>query len=132
MAHSCSIDSVGDALYLRERILHLVEDAELLADDPTERVRLLTIVVIGSGQRACATAVEVAALLRTAAVSYPVLQERGWQVWIYEDTSRPYTDFEASIQGRRNRELAKAGIQRGGAERVASLTERAIMASVGP
>ena len=130
MAHSCSIDSVGDALHLRERILHLVEDAEL-ADDPTERVRLLTIVVIGSGQRACATAVEVAALLRTAAVSYPVLQERGWQVWIYEDTSKPYTDFEASIQGRRNRELAKAGIQRGGAERVASLTERAIILSSG-
>ena len=130
MAHSCPINSVGDALHIRERILHLVEDAEL-ADDPAERVRLLTIAVIGSGQRACATAVEAAALLRTAAVSYPVLQERGWQVWIYEDTSNPYTDFEASIHCRRNRELTKAGIQLGGAERVASLTERAIILSSG-
>lgn len=130
MAHSCSIDSVGDALHIRERIVHLIEDAEL-ADDAAERARLLTIAAIGSGQRACATAVEVAALLRTATVSYPVLHQRGWQVWIYEDTSQPYSAFEESIRGRRDRELSKAGIRLGGAERVASLTDRAIILSSG-
>ncbi len=125
MAHSCSIDSVGDALHVRERIVHLIEDAEL-ADDPAERARLLTIAVVGSGQRACATAVEIAALLRAATASYPVLGGPAWQVWLYEDTSQPYTDFETSIQGRRNRELLKAGIRLGQAERVASITERAV------
>lgn len=130
MAHSCTIDSVGDALHVRERVVHLVEDAEL-ADDPTERSRLLTIAVIGSGQRACATAVEVAALLRTATVSYPVLREQGWQVWLYEDTDKPYTDFEASIHDRRNRALARAGIQLAGADRVASLTDRAVVLASG-
>ncbi|MGE3743515.1 MAG: cyclic nucleotide-binding domain-containing protein, partial [Geminicoccaceae bacterium] len=130
MAHSCSIDSVGDALHLRQRIVDLIEEAEL-ADDPAERARLLTIAVIGSGQRACATAVEVAALLRTATVSYPVLQEQAWQVWLYEDTSRPYSDFEASLHDRRNRELTQAGIRLGGGERVASLTDRAVILSGG-
>ena len=130
MAHAYTIDSVGDALHIRERVVHLIEDAEL-ADDPAERARLLTIAVIGSGQRSCATAVEVAALLRTAAPSYPVLNELGWQVWLYEDTNTPYTDFEASIHSRRNRELSKAGIQLGGAERVASVTDRAIILSSG-
>lgn len=96
-----------------------------------ERARLLTIAVIGSGQRACATAVEVAALLRTATASYPVLRERAWRVWLYEDSSRPYSDFEASIHKRRNRELSQAGIRLGGAERVGSLTDRAIILSSG-
>lgn len=130
VAHACSIDSVGDALHIRERVLHLVEEAEL-ADDPAERARLLTIAVIGSGQRACATAVEVAALLRTAATSYPVLAGQGWKVWLYEDTTKPYTDFEVSIHDRRNRELAKAGIELGGNDRVAGLTDRAIVLASG-
>lgn len=130
MAHACSIDSVGDALHIRERVLHLVEDAEL-ADDPVERARLLTIAVIGSGQRACATAVEVAALLRTAASSYPVLRDEGWQVWLYEDTATPYTDFEASIHDRRNRELSKAGIRLGRTDRVAGVTDRGVVLSSG-
>ncbi|MFO1062211.1 MAG: cyclic nucleotide-binding domain-containing protein, partial [Dongiaceae bacterium] len=125
MAHACSIDSVGDALHVRERVVHLIEDAEL-ADDPEERARLLTVAVIGSGQRACATAVEVAALLRTAATSYPVLRRQGWQVWLCEDAERPYSDFEASIRGRRDRELARAGIRLGGADRVASVTDGAV------
>lgn len=129
MAHACAIDSVGDALHIRERIIQLVEDAEL-AEDPAERARLLTIAVIGSGQRACAAAVEVAAFLRAATVSYPVLHG-GWQVWLYEDTGMPYSDFEASIHGRRDRELSKAGVRLGGVERVASLTDRTIVLSGG-
>ena len=130
MAHACSIDSVGDALHVRERIVHLIEDAEL-AGDPAERARLLTIAVIGSGQRACATAVEVAAWLRTAAASYPVLKEHGWQVWLYEDTDTPYSDFEALIRARRNRELVKAEVRLGHGDRVASLTDRALLLSSG-
>ena len=129
-AHACTIDSVGDALHIRERIVHLVEDAEL-AENPVERARLLTVAVIGSGQRACAAAVEVAAFLRTAASSYPVLRDQGWHVWLYEDAAKPYTDFEASIQGRRNRELAKAGIRLGGSDRVAGVTDRAVVLASG-
>ncbi|MEZ5864473.1 MAG: cyclic nucleotide-binding domain-containing protein [Geminicoccaceae bacterium] len=130
MAHACAIDSVGDALHIRVRIHNLIEDAEL-ADDPAERARLLTIAVIGSGQRSCATAVEVAAMLRASAPSYPVLREQGWQVWLYEDTSEPYSDFEASIASRRDRELLKAGVRLGGSERVANITDRAVVLASG-
>src|SRR5215472_12436310 len=105
-----TIDSVGDALHIRKRIFDLIQDAEL-AEDAAERRRLLTFAVVGSGQRACATAVEICALLRTAKVSYPVLCEQGWQVHLYEDTKVPFSDFEAQIQARRDRELKKAGIK---------------------
>jgi NADH dehydrogenase FAD-containing subunit/uncharacterized membrane protein YphA (DoxX/SURF4 family) len=130
MAHACTVDSVGDALHIRQRIIHLIEDAEFV-DDPTERARLQTIAVIGSGQRACATAVEVDAWLRTAAASYPTLQKYGWQVWLYEDTDTPYSDFEAAIHARRNRELTTAGIRLGQADQVASVTDRTLLLSSG-
>jgi predicted nucleic acid-binding protein len=120
-----TIDSVGDALHIRKRIFDLIQDAEL-AEDADERRRLLTFAVMGSGQRACATAVEICALLRTAEVSYPVLREQGWQVHLYEDTKVPFSDFEAQIQARRDRELKKAGIKLCGNDQIAALTNRSI------
>jgi len=70
ITHSHPINSIGDALHIRKRVLELVEDAELAAG-ATERDRLLTFAVVGSGQRSCATAVELCEMLRTAEVSYP-------------------------------------------------------------
>jgi NADH dehydrogenase FAD-containing subunit/uncharacterized membrane protein YphA (DoxX/SURF4 family) len=125
-----TIDSVGDALHIRKRIFDLIQDAEL-AEDPAERRRLLTFAVVGSGQRACATAVEICALLRTAEVSYRVLREQGWQVHLYEDTKVPFSDFEAQIQTRRDRELKKAGIKLCGYDQVAGLTNRSIILANG-
>ncbi|WP_411726489.1 cyclic nucleotide-binding domain-containing protein [Methyloglobulus sp.] len=110
MAHSSPINSVGDALYIRKRIMDRVEEAEL-AEDPAVRQRLLTFAVIGSGQRACATAVEICEMLKTAQVSYPVLYQKGWWVHLYEDTKVPFSLFEEEIQARRNAELQAAGVQ---------------------
>jgi len=125
-----TIDSVGDALHIRKRILDLIQDAEL-TEDVAERRRLLTFAVVGSGQRACATAVEICALLRTAEVSYPMLREQGWQVHLYEDTEVPFSDFEAKIQVRRDCELKKAGIKLCGNEPIAGLTDRSIILTNG-
>jgi NADH dehydrogenase FAD-containing subunit/uncharacterized membrane protein YphA (DoxX/SURF4 family) len=125
-----TIDSVGDALHIRKRILDLIQDAEL-SEDAAERRRLLTFAVVGSGQRACATAVEICALLRTAEVSYPVLRQGGWQVHLYEDTKVPFSDFEVKIQTRRDRELKKAGIKLCGNEPIAGLTDRSIILANG-
>jgi NADH dehydrogenase FAD-containing subunit/uncharacterized membrane protein YphA (DoxX/SURF4 family) len=117
MTQADTIDSVGDALHIRRRILDLIQDAEL-AEDAAERRRLLTFVVVGSGQRACATAVEICALLRTAEVPYPVLREQGWQVHLYGDTKVPFSDFEAKIHARRDRELKKAGVKLSGSDQI--------------
>lgn len=109
MAHASPINSVGDALHIRKQIMDRVEAAELEAAAET-RDRLLTFAVIGSGQRACSTAVEITAMLETAKVSYPVLREHRWQVHLYEDTNVPFSDFEADIKPRVERELAAAGV----------------------
>jgi NADH dehydrogenase FAD-containing subunit/uncharacterized membrane protein YphA (DoxX/SURF4 family) len=107
--HSYPINSVGDALHIRKHLLEVVEEAELIDDDAEWR-KLLTFAVVGSGQRSCATAVELCDMLRTAEVSYPALRERAWQVQLYEDAKEPFTDFEAQIRSRRDHELRKAGV----------------------
>jgi NADH dehydrogenase FAD-containing subunit/uncharacterized membrane protein YphA (DoxX/SURF4 family) len=110
MAHAIPINSVGDALYIRKQVMNRVEQAEL-EQSPEVRSRLLTFAVIGSGQRACATAEEINAMLETAKPSYGVLRDDGWRVHLYEDIKVPFSDFEAEIKTRRNKELVKAGVQ---------------------
>lgn len=110
MAHASPINSVGDALHIRKQIMDRVEQAEL-EESPETVDRLLTFAVIGSGQRACATAEEICEMLKTARTSYPVLREHGWKVCLYEDIKIPFSDFEADIRKRRDHELAKAGVE---------------------
>jgi NADH dehydrogenase FAD-containing subunit/uncharacterized membrane protein YphA (DoxX/SURF4 family) len=130
VTHSHPINSVGDALHIRKRVLERVEDAEL-ADGVTERSRLLTFAVVGSGQRSCATAVELCEMLRTAEISYPVLRDHSWQVHLYEDTKTPFTDFEARIQPQRDRELVKAGVKLFRGDEIIGLTDHGITLATG-
>lgn len=126
LAHGSPINSVGDALHIRKRIMDLVEQAEL-AEDPAERSRLLSFAVIGSGQRSCATAVEIGQILDTAKTAYPVLRDHGWKVSLYEDTRQPFSAFEAKIKPQRDAALQKAGVNLIQGQGVAALTPGAIV-----
>ncbi len=130
MTHAETINSVGDALHIRKHILQMIEEAEII-EDVAERRRLLTFSVVGSGQRSCATAVEICEMLRTAEVSYPALLEHGWQVHLYEDTKVPFTDFEAKIQPQRDYQLKKAGVTLCRNDEVVGLTERGVALASG-
>jgi NADH:ubiquinone reductase (H+-translocating) len=57
--HAVGIRTLGDAFYLRNRALDMLEEARI-ETDPARRERLLTFVVVGGGS----TGVEVAAELR--------------------------------------------------------------------
>ena len=129
LAHASPINSVGDALHIRKRIMDLVEQAEL-AEDPAERGRLLSFAVIGSGQRSCATAVEIGQILETAKTDYPVLGN-GWKVSLYEDTRTAYSAFEEAIKPQRDRALQKAGVSLVQGQTVAALTRDAIVLADG-
>lgn len=80
--HACPIDSIADALRIRQRVLGVIEEAEFI-EDPDEKKRLLTFAVIGSGENASAIAVEVSQILRSAEPSYTALQNSGWQVHLF-------------------------------------------------
>ena len=126
MAHAIPINSVGDALHIRKQVMNRVEQAELEESDEL-RECLLTFAVIGSGQRACATAEEINAMLETAQPSYGVLRDQGWRVHLYEDIKVPFSDFEANIKARRDRELVKSGVRLFPEHDVAAITPDSIV-----
>jgi len=130
LAHASPIDSVGDALHIRKCVLDRIEDAEF-TEVSAERDRLLTFAIVGSGQSACATAVELCQMLRTAEISYPVLREHGWQVNLYEDTKIPVTDLEVQLKQQRDRGLEKAGVKLCRDDEVVGITHRELAVASG-
>ena len=124
-AHSCPIDSVADALRIRQRILDLVEEAEFDSDsDAVEKARLLTFAVIGAEELAYAIAIEVSQILRAAESSYSVLRNTGWQIHLYGEPKSAWPTFETIIGSKRSRCLAKAGVTEHHDEQINSVTER--------
>ena len=123
MAHACLIDSVADALRIRQRVLDLVEEAEF-ADDLSERIRLLSFAIIGFGEQASAIAVEVSQILRAAESSYSVLRDSGWQVHLFEEQEQSWSDFEKKIMPKRSINLKKAGVIEHLHDKVTSITQR--------
>lgn len=129
-AHSCPIDSVADALRIRQRILDLIEEAEIVSDS-AEKVRLLTFVVIGAGELAYAIAIEVSQILLAAEPSYSGLRNTGWQIHLYGEPKSIWPKFETLIGTKRSRLLVKAGVTEHHDEHINSVTERQLFFSNG-
>ncbi len=67
--NSIGLRTLGDAFYLRNRALDMLEEARLEAD-PVTRERLLTFVVVGGGSTGVEVAAELHDLLKLAARSF--------------------------------------------------------------
>ncbi|QWF72088.1 BLUF domain-containing protein [Methylomonas paludis] len=129
-AHSCPIDSVADALRIRQRVLDLVEEAEFAAE-PVEKARLLTFAVTGNQESAYGIAVEVSQILRAAESSYTVLRTTGWQIHLYSEPKSQWPAFETLIGNKRSRCLLKAGITEHQDQHINSVTEKQLFFSNG-
>ena len=130
VAHSCPIDSVADALRIRQRILDLVEEAEFNGD-PAEQVRLLTFAIIGFGECASGVAVEISRILRAAEPSYSVLRDIGWQVHLYEDKGLNWSSFEKIINPNRTKNLKNSGVIEHLDLEINSITQREVFFAEG-
>jgi NADH dehydrogenase len=67
--HAVGLRTLGDAFYLRNRALDMLEEARI-ETDPTRRERLLTFVVIGGGSTGVEVAAELQDLVELAARSF--------------------------------------------------------------
>jgi NADH dehydrogenase len=67
--HAVGIRTLGDAFYLRNRALDMLEEARI-ETDPTRRERLLTFVVVGGGSTGVEVAAELQDLVELAARSF--------------------------------------------------------------
>jgi NADH dehydrogenase FAD-containing subunit/class 3 adenylate cyclase/uncharacterized membrane protein YphA (DoxX/SURF4 family) len=130
MSHACAIDSVTDALRIRQRVLDLVEEAEF-ATDLTEKKRLLTFAVIGAQEASYAIAVEISQIIRAAESSYSVLRSNGWQIHLYAEPKSTWPEFETIIGTKRSQCLLKAGVTEHHDECIESVTERQLFFSNG-
>ena len=129
-AHACLIDSVADALRIRQQVLDLVEEAEF-EEDSAEKIRLLSFAVLGSGECASAIAVEISQILRAAESSYSVLRRLGWQVHLFDEQGQQGSDFENKMSARRAKSFKKAGVIEHLHEQVTSITQRDLFFSNG-
>jgi NADH dehydrogenase len=68
--HALGVRTLGDAFYLRNRALDMLEEASV-EPDPDRRSRLLTFVVVGGGSTGVEVAAELHDLLEVARRSFP-------------------------------------------------------------
>lgn len=130
LAHACPLDSVGDALHIRKRLLDLVEEAEF-CQDADERARLLRFAVVGSGELAGSLAVEIGQMLRATEHAYPVLRQAGWQVHLYQGADDAEEPRSLALRQASLASLARAGVNLHPGEALAGLTATEILLADG-
>ena len=108
--HAIGIRTLGDAFYLRNRALDVLEEARL-ETDPARRARLLTTVVVGGGSTGVEVAAELHDLFQTAAKTFtadPPLEPR---VVLVHGGPYLLNTFGESLGKYTTRRLAKTGVE---------------------
>ena len=109
--HAHGLKTIGDAVYLRDRILLAFEKAETEID-PDERRRLLNFVVVGGG----ATGVELTGAIaelakRTLASDFRTINPGSARIVLVEAGPRLLRQFDESLSHSAQRALEKLGAE---------------------
>lgn len=108
--HGLPIKTIGDALYIRNRAIEMLDGAEAAAD-PDERRRLLTFVVAGGGFSGVELAAELNAFLRDAAHAYHTIRRQDIRVVLLHSGERILPELSASLATFAQKQLEKQGIE---------------------
>ena len=106
--YAIGVRTLGDAFYLRNRALSMLEDAAT-EPDPERRRALLTFVVVGGGSTGVEVAAELEDLVRTAARTFP----SGIEPRVVLVHSRAYVlpEFGKRLGVYATRRLREAGVE---------------------
>jgi NADH dehydrogenase len=108
--HALGIRTLGDAFYLRNRALDVLEEARL-ESDPARRERLLTAVVVGGGSTGVEVAAELHDLFETAAKTFSTDPPLEPHVILIHGGPYLLNTFGESLGKYTTRRLAKAGVR---------------------
>lgn len=108
--HGLPIKTIGDALYIRNRAIEMLDGAEA-ATDPDERRRLVTFVVAGGGFSGVELAAELNAFLRDAARAYHTIRRQDIRVVLLHSGERILPELSASLATFAQKQLEKQGIE---------------------
>ncbi len=108
--HAVGFRDLAEAIYLRNRLLAHLEQADATADDAARR-RLLTFVFIGGGYAGTEATAELHAMAHEALRWYPRLTHAMLRFLILEAAPTILRDLGDAFAGRVQRRLVKKGIE---------------------
>ncbi len=130
LEHGLPLMAIGDALFLRQRVLECMEQAEAVSDMERRR-SLLTFAVIGGGVRGSAAAAEMRELLSSALASYPRIPRDALRVLLLEERPEVLPGFDAALGRAAHRKLRRIGVEVFTGARVRSVTPEEVVLACG-
>jgi NADH dehydrogenase len=128
--HALPLKLVGDAMFIRNRVLQRVACIEL-EPDAQERARLGHFVVIGGGFSGVEVAGELEDFLHGALRFYPRVQREELRVTLLQDLDRLWPELPAALGGAAARSLTARGIAVRLGTRATEVTARGVTLSSG-
>lgn len=104
------LKTVGDALYLRNRVIERLEEAQL-QPDPELRRRLTTFVVVGGGFSGVEVAGEINDFLREALRYYPGLRRADVQVALIHSGPHLLPEISPRLGAFTHRQMTRRGVR---------------------
>jgi NADH dehydrogenase len=108
--HAVPFKYLGDALRLRNHLVHALEEAAITAD-PVERQRLLTFVVAGGGFSGVECIAEMHDFLRHAVRSYPIIKRDELSLVLLQSAEKILPEMKPSLAEFAHKVLVKRGIK---------------------
>ncbi|MDE2181073.1 MAG: NAD(P)/FAD-dependent oxidoreductase [candidate division NC10 bacterium] len=109
-AHALTLNSVDNALAIRNHIIRLFEHA-VVEPDPVRRRQLLTLVVAGAGPCGVEVVAELDHLIRTALLKYYPVDPSEIRILLVSKGDRILPHFAGQLAETGQKELIKRGIE---------------------
>jgi NADH dehydrogenase len=109
--HALPFKNLADALELRSRVIHALEEADIESEDSTLRRQLLTFVVAGGGFSGVEVVAELNDFVREVARSYPRIRPEELRVVLVHAGERILPEVSEKLGRYAQRLLARRGVE---------------------
>ena len=124
--HAFPFKTLGDAFYLRNHLIEVLEMAEV-EPHPEQRDALLTFVVVGAGYTGVEVAAEIHDFVTDAAQSYPQVDPSDVKVILVQGRDRILPELPEELAAFSHRVLERRGVEIRLQTRIASATAETVI-----